>query len=167
MPGVLERAAEDARSGPSAASSAMPATAGGSTSGSSIRVISSARPRNVRVASRYAAGVPTSRITASAIALVSQAQPERVARARRRRGCRAARPGSVSTKIATTGSVRNDERDARARPTSSAGNQARGRSRRGPEARLAQRGARRRRQQPVDERARRRRVPLPFTTATA
>ena len=38
--------------GPSAASSAMPATAGGSTSGSSISVISSARPRKRRVASR-------------------------------------------------------------------------------------------------------------------
>ena len=38
--------------GPTAASSAMPATAGGSTSGSSISVTSTARPRNERVASR-------------------------------------------------------------------------------------------------------------------
>ena len=38
--------------GPTAASSAMPATAGGSTSGSSISVTTSALPRNERVASR-------------------------------------------------------------------------------------------------------------------
>ena len=36
--------------GPIAASSAMPATAGGSTSGSSTSVIASARPRKRRVA---------------------------------------------------------------------------------------------------------------------
>ena len=38
--------------GPTAASSAMPATAGGSTSGSSISVTTTALPRNERVASR-------------------------------------------------------------------------------------------------------------------
>ena len=45
----------------------MPATAGGSTNGSSIAVLTRERPRNLRVAIRYAAGVPTSRINASAI----------------------------------------------------------------------------------------------------
>ena len=38
--------------GPTAASSAIPATAGGSTSGSSTSVTTSALPRNERVASR-------------------------------------------------------------------------------------------------------------------
>ena len=38
--------------GPNAASSPMPATAGGITSGSSIAVITIALPRNSRVASR-------------------------------------------------------------------------------------------------------------------
>ena len=44
----------------------MPATAGGSTSGSSSSVITTERPGNRRVARRYAAGVPTtSRITSA------------------------------------------------------------------------------------------------------
>ena len=38
--------------GPTAASSAIPATAGGSTSGSSISVITAARPRKRRMATR-------------------------------------------------------------------------------------------------------------------
>ena len=53
-----------------AASRPMPATVGGSTSGSSMSVIATVRPRKRRVPRKYAAGVPTSRITASAIAFV-------------------------------------------------------------------------------------------------
>ena len=67
--------------GPSAASSPMPATAGGSTSGSSMSVINSARPRKRRVARKYAAGVPTTTMIATAIAAAHQAQPQRFQRA--------------------------------------------------------------------------------------
>ena len=49
----------------------MPATAGGSTIGSSTSVTSAPRPRKRR-ASRYASGVPSTRIAACAIALVSR-----------------------------------------------------------------------------------------------
>ena len=48
----------------------MPATAGGSTSGSSISVSTTARPRNRRRATRYAAGVPTRKMIACATRLV-------------------------------------------------------------------------------------------------
>ena len=50
-PGVI-RTPPSSPSGPSAASSPIPATAGGSTSGSSISVITMRARRNVRVASR-------------------------------------------------------------------------------------------------------------------
>ena len=53
---------------PKSASSPIPATAGGSTSGSSINVTTSARPRKRRLATRYASGVPNSKISACAIA---------------------------------------------------------------------------------------------------
>ena len=48
----------------------MPATAGGSTSGSSTSVIASERPGKRRVAIRYAVGVPKTRISNCAIRLV-------------------------------------------------------------------------------------------------
>ena len=48
----------------------MPATAGGSTSGSSTRVIASERPRNAVEASRYATGVPMTTIRTLATAFV-------------------------------------------------------------------------------------------------
>ena len=59
----------------------MPATAGGSTSGSSMSVTTRARPRNERVASRQAAGVPTIRMIAIEAAVVRRLS-ERVERAR-------------------------------------------------------------------------------------
>ena len=48
----------------------MPATAGGSTSGSSTSVTTSARPRKRRVAIRYAAGVPKARMSTFATTFV-------------------------------------------------------------------------------------------------
>ena len=68
--------------GPTAASSAIPATAGGSTSGSSTSVTTSDFPRKERVASMYAAGVPTTRISAQRHRGGAQAEPERVERPR-------------------------------------------------------------------------------------
>ena len=55
---------------PKAANSAMPATAGGSTSGSSRNVVSTVRPRKCLVPSRCATGVPTTTMNASAMRLV-------------------------------------------------------------------------------------------------
>ena len=55
---------------PTAASSPMPATAGGSTSGSSTSVTTSARPGNRRRAMNHAVGVPKPRISALAMRFV-------------------------------------------------------------------------------------------------
>ena len=92
--------------GPSAASRAIPATAGGSTSGSSTSVITAARPRKRRVASSHAAGVPTSTISASAA--VEQSRLRRSA-SRDPSSPRLfhSSAGEVSRKIAAIGSVRN------------------------------------------------------------
>ena len=49
----------------------MPATAGGSTSGSSTNVTSNALPRKRRVARRYAVGVPNTTMSNMATTLVS------------------------------------------------------------------------------------------------
>ncbi len=76
--------------GPNAASSPMPAAAGGRISGSSISVRHHARPRKSRVASRYAAGVPTATITAHGDAAWSGGS----ARARRPRPGRRGWPSS-------------------------------------------------------------------------
>ncbi len=93
-------------SGPSAASSAIPATAGGSTRGSSTSVITTERPGKDRVASRYAAGVPTATMMAIAIAVVSRLSRSAsvaVGSLRLLISC----PGAVWVKIATTGNTRN------------------------------------------------------------
>jgi hypothetical protein len=55
---------------PKAARSPIPATAGGRTSGNSTAVTKNARPRKLRVAIRYAVGVPKSKISAFAINVV-------------------------------------------------------------------------------------------------
>ena len=67
---------------PNAASSPMPATAGGSTSGSSTSVTTSARPRKRRVARNHAVGVPKPRIRALAIEVRPRGDLERVAHRR-------------------------------------------------------------------------------------
>ncbi len=48
----------------------MPATAGGSTIGNSTSVTTSDRPRNRRVAKKYAVGVPNARIATCEITIV-------------------------------------------------------------------------------------------------
>ena len=57
----------------------MPATAGGSTSGSSTSVTTQRAPGKRRVARRYAAGVPNRRISACAISARLELTIERVA----------------------------------------------------------------------------------------
>ena len=56
----------------------MPATAGGSTSGSSTSVTTSARPGNRRRAMNHAVGVPKPRISALAMRFVRSGDRERV-----------------------------------------------------------------------------------------
>ena len=105
----------------------MPATAGGSTRGSSITVSTTAFPGKLRVASAYAAGVPTSAMTAVAIAVVS-----RLSR-RASVDCEfprldTSRPHPVLTKIASTGRNRNDRVIALANARSSANHSGRARA---------------------------------------
>ncbi len=91
---------------PNADSIAMPATAGGRTSGSSTTVTSSARPRKRLVARKYAAGVPNSRIAALATSVVRA-----VTFSASRTTGSSSRPGilrsGISVNSATTGSARN------------------------------------------------------------
>ena len=98
---------------PNAASRPMPATAGGSTSGSSTSVMASERPGKRRVASRYAVGVPKSRISACAIRLVFRLTMKRVRDDRVRELVDQLARRYVCTKIATIGS--SEERRARPR----------------------------------------------------
>ena len=109
--------------GPSAASSAIPATAGGSTIGSSTSVITTNRPRNERVARRYAAGVPTTTITRIAIAVVSKLSRS-ASVAAGSPSFEISSPGEVCVKMAITGSTKNANVTASAAPNSS-GNHAR------------------------------------------
>src|SRR5436190_18938469 len=87
---------------PKAASSPMPATAGGSTSGSSQSVITSGRPGNRRVASRYAAGVATSSVIPKAIPFVT-AVTTSASRTTPSSSLRTRSPGETRRKIARTG----------------------------------------------------------------
>ena len=91
----------------------MPAAAGGRISGSSISVSATARPRNSRVASRYAAGVPTSDDDRDGDR--GRLKAQHAARRPRpgRRGCAISSRGPTSTKIATTGSERKRQREGR------------------------------------------------------
>ena len=90
----------------------MPATAGGSTSGSSTSVIATSRPRKRRLASSHAAGVPTATMIASAIAVVFRLSHSASSDALLPQALEQVGPASVSTKIATTGSVRKTSASA-------------------------------------------------------
>ena len=89
----------------------MPATAGGSTSGSSTAVTRSARPRKVRVASKYAAGVPKRRISAFATRLVFRLTTSASTAARLVMPSSSWRSG-IWRKIASTGSSEKGEGDS-------------------------------------------------------
>jgi len=91
---------------PNAASSPIPATAGGSTSGSSTRVIASECPRNLRLARRNAAGVPKRRISVCAIRLVFRLTTN-ASCTTGFPSCSTSSAGDVCAKIATIGRSRN------------------------------------------------------------
>ena len=107
--------------GPTAASRAMPATAGGSTSGSSTSVTTTALPGKERVASRYAAGVPTQRMIAIEMAVV-RSESQRASSAPGSPRLSISSEGLESRKMATTGTVRKVSAAASDR-ASSTGNQ--------------------------------------------
>ena len=83
----------------------MPATAGGSTSGSSISVTTRSRRRDRRVAAQYAVGVPSTRIRASAMRFVSNVTTS-ASFATSLRSAETSSPGGTRRKIATIGSSR-------------------------------------------------------------
>ena len=98
---------------PNAASSPIPATAGGSTSGSSTSVTTASRRRDARVAIQYAAGVPKRRMRSIEIAFVLRRDDERVLGRRRVPSAATRSPGGTRAKIATTGSSEEGQGDAR------------------------------------------------------
>ena len=90
---------------PNAASSPIPATAGGRTSGSSTSVTTTSRSRDSRVAIQYAAGVPNTRIRTIEIAFVL-AVTTSASFAASVPSAETSSPGGTRAKIATTGRTR-------------------------------------------------------------
>ena len=138
--GVVERAAEEPAAARARRAGRCPRPPAGRRAAARSASSSSARPRKRRVASSQAAGVPTRRIRASAIARRLEAEQQRVAAAVVVEA-ESRSPGATSVKIATIGRTRKPRVSASAARGHRA-ERACGASRRRPEPGLAQgRGA--------------------------